>query len=62
MSVTTNCVCSCLFIPMFYLLCCPCEQNIRDYLYCDSEKDVGGVLCQGHILHLVHLKTMILTD
>ena len=24
------------------------------------EKDVGGVLCHGHISHLVHPKTLIL--
>jgi len=50
-------VCSCLFILMFYWLCFPCEHNVRDCLY--RETDAGGGLCHGHISHLVHPKTLI---
>jgi len=51
-------LCSCLFIAMLYWLCCPCEQNVRDFFY--REKDVGRGFCHGHISHLVHPKILIL--
>jgi len=39
-----------LYIPIL----CVLPVSLRDCLYC--EKDVGRVLCHGHISHLVHPK------